>query len=110
MNYNNLNNLNNNINQLSSFLKKSSEDNNSLRKSNGIGENKNENSSENNTITKDSKDTSLFINEDNDDKDLNFKNLVSILNKKFKSYLSKEKLNKSEVFNKNYNSCKLQKI
>ena len=108
MNYNNLNNLNNNINQLSSFLKKSSEDNNSLRKSNGIGENKNENSSENNTITKDSKDTSLFINEDNDDKDLNFKNLVSILNKKFKSYLSKEKLNKSEVFNKNYNSSRRQ--
>ena len=91
----------NNINQLSSFLKKPSEDNNSLRKSNGIGENKVESSFENNSIIK---DTSLFINEDNDDKDLNFKNLISILNKKFKSYLSKEKLNKSEVFNKNNNS------
>ena len=96
-----VNNANNNINQTISFLKNNSESNNSLRKSNGNGENKIENSFENNSL---SKDTSLFINDDNnnnDDKDLNFKNLVSILNKKFKSYLSKEKLNKTEISNKN---------
>ena len=97
-----VNNPNNNINQKISFLKNSSESNNSLSKSNGNGENKIENSFENNSI---SKDTSLFLNDDNnnnnDDKDLNFKNLVSILNKKFKSYISKEKLNKTEISNKN---------
>ena len=32
---------------------------------------------------------------------MNFKNLVSIFNKKFRSYLSKEKFNKSEIVNKN---------
>jgi len=92
---------NNNINQVGSFFKKISEDDkdNPLRKSNGNSDNKNENSFENNNSF--IKDTSLFVNDDNDDKDLNFKNLVSILNKKFKSYLSKEKLNKSEVVNKN---------
>ena len=91
---------NNNINQTVSFLKSNSESNNSLSKSNGKEENKIENSFENNSI---SKDTSLFLNDElaNDDKDLNFKNLVSILNKKFKSYLSKEKLNKTEISNKN---------
>ena len=88
---------NNNVNQKSSFLNLKSTDSNSLRKSNGISENKLDNSFENNNIIK---DTSLFVNEDNDDKDLNFKNLVSILNKKFKSYLSKGKLNKSEMVNK----------
>ena len=91
--------INNNINQMGSFFKKSSEDNNCLRKSNGNFENKNDNSFENNNST--IKDTSLFVNDDNDSKDLNFKNLVSILNKKFKSYISNEKLNKSEVHNKN---------
>ena len=99
---NSTNSVNNNINQTISFLKNYSESNNSI-KSNVNGENKVENSFENNSI---SKDTSLFINDDNnnnnnDDKDLNFKNLVSILNKKFKSYLSKEKLNKTEIANKN---------
>ena len=91
---------NNNINQTVSFLKNNSESNNSLSKSNGNGENKIENSFENNSI---SKDTSLFLNDElaNDDKDLNFKNLVTLLNKKFKSYLSKEKLNKTEISNKN---------
>ena len=88
--------FNNSMNQMASFLKKKSEDS---RKSNGNGENKNENSFENNNSN--IKDTSLFVNDDNDDKDLNFKNLVSILNKKFKSYLSKEKFNKSEIVDKN---------
>ena len=88
--------FNNSMNQMASFLKKKNEDS---RKSNGNGENKNENSFENNNSN--IKDTSLFVNDDNDDKDLNFKNLVSILNKKFKSYLSKEKFNKSEIVNKN---------
>ena len=90
----------NNINHTISFLKNSTDGNNSSVKSNGNGENKIENNSfENNSI---SKDTSLFINDDNnDDKDLNFRNLVSILNKKFKSYLSKEKLNKTEIGKKN---------
>ena len=92
--------FNSNINQTSSFYKKLSEDNNSLRKSNGNSGGANENSFENNSIIKDS---SLFVNDENDDKDLNFKNLVSILNKKFKSYLSKEKLNKTEFINKNNN-------
>ena len=102
-------NINNNINQTISFLKNNSESNNSL-KSNGNGENKVENSFENNSI---SKDTSLFINDDNnniDERDLNFKNLVSILNKKFKSYLSKEKLNKTEISNKNNVIKKANKI
>ena len=81
---------------MASFLKKKSEDS---RKSNGNGENKNENSSDNNNSS--IKDTSLFVNDDNEDKDLNFKNLISILNKKFKSYLSKDKFNKSEIVNKN---------
>ena len=95
---NNSNTTNNNINQMASFFKKPSEDRSSLRKSNGNAENKNENSFENNSIIK---DTSLFVNDDNnDDKDSNFKNLVSILNKKFKSYLSNEKLNKTEIGNK----------
>jgi hypothetical protein len=69
-----------------------------LTKSNGNAEIRIENNSFDN-----SKDTSLFINDDNinDDKDYNFKNLVSILNKKFKGYISQEKLNKSEVANKN---------
>ena len=88
--------FNNSMNQMASFLKKKNEDS---RKSNGNGENKNENSFENNNSN--IKDTSLFVNDDNDDKDLNFKNLVSILNKKFKSYLSKEKFNKSEIVDKN---------
>ena len=91
----------NNINQTISFLKNSTEGNtNSPKKGNGNCENKNEsNSFENNSM---SKDTSLFINDDNnDEKDLNFKNLVSILNKKFKSYLSKEKLNITEIEKKN---------
>ena len=93
---------NTNVNQKTSFLNKISDDN-SLRKSNGNNENKIENSFGNNSIIK---DTSLFVNDDNDDKDINFKNLVSILNKKFKSYLSKEKLNKSEIVSKNSNSHK----
>ena len=91
----------NNINQTISFLKNSTENNtNSPMKSNGNCENKIENNSfDNNSL---SKDTSLFINDDNnDEKDLNFKNLVSILNKKFKNYLSKEKLNKTEIEKKN---------
>ena len=101
---NNLFSSNNNINQISSFFKKPSEDNNSLRKSNGNGNvtNANEKSFENNSIIKD-KESSLFVNDENDDKDMNFKNLVSILNKKFKSYLTNEKLNKSEIVNKNKN-------
>jgi hypothetical protein len=85
----------NNINQTISFLKNSTENNtNSPMKSNGNCENKIEaNSFDNNSL---SKDTSLFINDDNnDEKDLNFKNLVCILNKIFKNYLSKEKLNKT---------------
>jgi len=94
--YNNSYIFNNNVNQMASFLKKKSEDS---RKSNGNGENKNENSSDNNNSS--IKDTSLFVNDDNEDKDLNFKNLISILNKKFKSYLSKDKFNKSEIVNKN---------
>jgi hypothetical protein len=92
---------NNNINQTISFLKNNSESNNSLSKSNENGENKVENSFENNSL---SKDTSLFINDENnnnEDKDLNFKTLISILNKKFKSYLSKEKLNKTEISKNN---------
>jgi len=92
------NNNNNLINQTNSFFKERTESNNSLTKSNGNVEIKIENNSFDN-----SKDTSLFINDDNtnDDKDYNFKNLVSILNKKFKGYISQEKLNKSEVANKN---------
>ena len=101
---------NNNINQTISFLKNNSDSNNSLLKTNSNGENKVENSFENNSL---SKDTSLFINDENnnnDDKDLNFKNLVSILNKKFKSYLSKEKLNKTEISSKNNNKNPKNKI
>ena len=96
------NSINNNINQTISFLKNNSDSNNSLGKANNNDENKVDNSFENNSL---SKDTSLFINDENnnDDKDLNFKNLVSILNKKFKSYLSKEKLNKTEISKKNNN-------
>ena len=103
-NNNNLFNSNNNINQIGSFFKKTSEDNNSLRKSNGNGieGGVNENSFENNSVIKD-KESSLFVNDENDDKDSNFKNLVSLLNKKFKSYLTNEKLNKSEIVNKNKN-------
>ena len=95
-----------NINQMGSFLKKSNEDNNSLRKSNGYSGGGNDNSFENNSIIKDS---SLIVNDENDDKDLNFKNLVCILNKKFKSYLSKEKLNKSEIVNKGSNDINTNK-
>ena len=53
------NNTNNNVNQMVSFLKKKSDDSNSLRKSNGMGENKAENSFENNNSI--IKDTSLFL-------------------------------------------------
>jgi len=93
-----VNSNNNLINQTNSFFKERTESNNSLTKSNGNVEIRIENNSFDN-----SKDTSLFINDDNtnDDKDYNFKNLVSILNKKFKGYISQEKLNKSEVANKN---------
>jgi hypothetical protein len=96
--YVNNNNNNNLINPTNSFYKERTESNNSLTKSNGNVEIRIENNSFDN-----SKDTSLFINDDNtnDDKDYNFKNLVSILNKKFKGYISQEKLNKSEVANKN---------
>ena len=93
-----VNSNNNLINQTNSFFKERTESNNSLTKSNGNAEIRIENNSFDN-----SKDTSLFINDDNtnDDKDYNFKNLVIILNKKFKGYISQEKLNKSEVTNKN---------
>ena len=95
--------VNNNNNQGETFLKISNIGNNNPTKDNAKKENKGDNNIINNSFDNNSlsKDTSLFINDDNDDKDLNFKNLVSILNKKFKSYLSKEKLNKTEIVNKN---------
>ena len=77
---------NKNINNF--FFKNENKSNNLLNKSIANVENiiDNNNSFNNISISKDS----LFINEDNnniDVKDSNFKNLVSILNKKFKNYL-----------------------
>ena len=92
---------NKNINN--SFFKNENKSNNLLNKSIANVENiiDNNNSFNNISISKDS----LFINEDNnniDVKDSNFKNLVSILNKKFKNYLSNEKMNNNKINNKRY--------
>ena len=102
-NNSNFNNDYNNRNQTISFLKNHTEIDNSSGKSSVNRKNRIENYFENNnSISKE--DSSLFINDDNNNnecKDLNFINLVSILNKKFKNYISKEKLNKTNITNKN---------
>ena len=92
-------NSNNNLNNL--FFKNANRSNNLLIKSNENFENKiyNNNSFNNNSLSKDS----IFINEDNkniNEKNSKFKNLVNILNKKFKNYVSSEKMNKNKINNK----------
>ena len=89
----------NNILQNVSF-KNNSKSNNFWYKSNGNGINKTQNLFPNNSK---SIDKSLFLKNEliNDGKDSSQKNSASILNKKFKSHLPKEKLKKAEISSKN---------